>query len=54
MIDISDLRDAEVCEKCNLIFMPTKDELKSYCRTKYCKFCNNEETSQKQRKEKFA
>jgi hypothetical protein len=40
MIDISDLRDLRICEKCDVVFMPTEKQKESWIVTRYCSRCS--------------
>jgi len=39
MIDLEDLRNLNICEKCGVVFMPTTEQNESHMVVKYCKNC---------------
>lgn len=39
MMDLNDLQDLRICEQCNVVFMPTKQERESYLYTHNCSRC---------------
>ena len=36
-MDLNNLKDIEICEDCNFLFMP--NEIDSYCLQRYCNTC---------------
>lgn len=42
MINTDDLVNLQICEMCNVVFMPTERELESGLRTRLCKECKED------------